>query len=222
MTLLYLVRHGETPWHAENRYCGRTDLPLTGNGRRQAEALAGWAARLHGTAATADSAIADSAVGAEVGGLVAVYSSPLIRARDTAALAAAAAGVPLEIDDRLVELDFGEAEGLTSAEMRRRWPERRAAFEADPVAYPLPGGEDPRAAIVRGGAALAEIGARHPYGSVLVVCHSTLLRLLTCQLTGIDPSRYRAEFPTVANTSGAVLRHDGAAWTVLEFNPVLR
>ncbi len=249
MTLLYLVRHGETPWHAENRYCGRTDLPLTDNGRRQAEALAAWAARLRGTAARAtggsatggsgtggsgtggsatgdsatDSATAGDATGAEVGGgLVAVYSSPLTRARETAVLAAAAAGVPLEIDERLTELDFGEAEGLTSTEMRRRWPERRAAFEADPVAYPLPGGEDPRAAIVRGGAALAEIVAKHPYGTVLVVCHSTLLRLLTCQLTGIDPSWYRAEFPTVANTSGAVLRHDGAAWTLLEFNPVLR
>ena len=233
MTLLYLVRHGETPWHAENRYCGRTDLPLTDNGRRQAEALAGWAARLRGTAATAgdaspDSAGSDSAspeglaAGEVGGGLTAVYSSPLTRARETATAAAAAAGVPLEIDERLTELDFGEAEGLTSAEMRRRWPERRAAFEADPVAYPLPGGEDPRAAIVRGGAALAEIVAKHPYGTVLVVCHSTLLRLLTCQLTGIDPSRYRAEFPTVANTSGAVLRHDGAAWTLLEFNPVLR
>ena len=201
MTHLYLVRHGETPWHAENRYCGRTDLPLTENGRRQAAALAEWAREA---------------------GLAAVNSSPLIRARETAALAAQAAGVPHTVDERLVELDFGKVEGLTSAEMAQRWPEERAAFERDPVAYPLPGGEDPRRAIARGSAAVGEIAAAYPESVVLVVCHSTLLRLLTCHLTGIDPSRYRAEFPSVANTSGAVLHRDGGAWRLLGFNPALR
>jgi probable phosphoglycerate mutase len=196
---VYLVRHGETPWHEENRYCGRTDLPLTERGRRQAEELASWAA---------------------TAGLAAVYSSTLRRARDTAAPAAVAAGVPHRVDERLVELDFGLAEGLTSAEMRQRWPEQRAAFERDPVANPLPGGEDPKAAIARAGEALDEIVAAHPHGRVLVVCHSTLLRLVTCELTGLDPSRYRELFPRVANTSGAVLRHD-AGWELVEFNPTL-
>lgn len=200
MTLLYLVRHGETPWHAENRYCGRTDLPLTEEGRRQAERLAAWAA---------------------TAGLTAVYSSTLSRARDTAALAAAAAGVPHRTDERLAELDFGDAEGLTSAEMRRRWPAERAAFEADPVAHPLPGGEDPKTAIARGAAAVGVIVAAHRDGVVLAVCHSTFLRLLTCHLTGTDPSRYRDAYPKVANTSGAVLRHDGTGWRLLDFNPVL-
>jgi probable phosphoglycerate mutase len=199
VTLVYLVRHGETPWHAENRYCGRTDLPLTERGRRQAEELASWAA---------------------TAGLAAVYSSTLRRARDTAAPAAAAAGVPHQVDERLVELDFGLAEGLTSAEMRERWPEQRAAFERDPVANPLPGGEDPKAAIARGCEALDEIVAAHPRGTVLVVCHSTLLRLVTCELVGLDPSRYRELFPRVANTSGAVLRHD-EGWELVEFNPSL-
>ncbi|WP_460407583.1 histidine phosphatase family protein, partial [Actinophytocola sediminis] len=43
MTEIVLVRHGETPWHSDNRYAGRTDVPLTDHGRRQAEALARWA-----------------------------------------------------------------------------------------------------------------------------------------------------------------------------------
>lgn len=201
-TVILLVRHGETSYHHENRYCGRTDLPLTELGERQAAQLAAWA----GTAKPD-----------------AVYSSTLRRAVDTAAGAARAAGVRHERDARLVELDFGLAEGLTAAEMAERWPKERAGFVADPVANPLPGGEDPRAAIARARAAVSDLVVRHPHGVVLVVCHSTLLRLVTCDLTGADPSTYRQRFPKVGNTSGAVLRHRGPdrAWDLVEFNPVL-
>ncbi len=201
-TTLYLLRHGETPFHDDNRYCGRTDVPLTDAGEAQARQLADWAAHA---------------------GLDAVYSSPLVRAARTAQPAAHAAGLPLHIDERLIELDFGEAEGLTSREMAQRWPERRAAFERDPVANPLPGGEDPRAAITRATTALADIAQRHPGDTVLVVCHSTLLRLVTCALTGIDPANYRREFPVVHNVSGAVLTHEAPdAWQLTAFNPSLR
>ncbi|GIG67394.1 histidine phosphatase family protein [Phytomonospora endophytica] len=202
MTIVALIRHGETPWHAENRYCGRTDLPLTGNGERQAEALAGWAA--------------------VTPALRAVRSSTLTRAIRTAAPAAAGAGLPHVTDDRLVELDFGEAEGLTSAEMELRWPKERAAFVADPVGDPLPGGEDPRAAIARGSAAVLDAALAGAGGVSLVVCHSTLLRLLTCHFTGVDPSEYRRAYPKVGNASGAILRRmDGGDWELLAFNPVL-
>lgn len=201
-TVVLLIRHGETPYHHENRYCGRTDLPLTALGRQQAASLTAWA---------------------KTAGLTAVYSSTLRRAVDTAAPTARAAGLRLERDARLVELDFGLAEGLTAAEMTRRWPKERAAFAADPVANPLPGGEDPRAAITRAKAAVSDVVARHPGGVVLVVCHSTLLRLATCELTGADPSTYRRRFPKVGSTSGAVLRHHGPdrVWELLDFNPVL-
>ncbi len=205
-TVVLLVRHGETTWHAENRYCGRSDVPLTDRGREQAARLAAWAAKA---------------------GVTAVHSSTLTRARDTAAPAARAVGLPLHLDERLVEVDFGLAEGLTPAQMRARWPRERAAFERDPVAHPLPGGENPHAAIARGTAALGDIVADLPAGSptgpVLVVCHGTLLRLLTCHLTGADPSRYRVRFPSVANGSGAVLAYrSDARWDLLAFNPALR
>ncbi|MPY98137.1 MAG: histidine phosphatase family protein [Actinophytocola sp.] len=201
MTTLYLLRHGETPFHDGNRYCGRTDVPLTEAGEAQARQLADWAAHV---------------------GLDAVYSSPLVRAIRTAEPAARAAGLPLHVDDRLIELDFGEAEGLTSREMAQRWPERRAVFERDPVANPLPGGEDPRAAITRATAAVSDIAGRHPGDTVLAVCHSTLLRLVTCALIGIDPANYRREFPTVHNVSGAVLTHAHGTWRLAAFNPALQ
>jgi|GEM_PF-420305 len=208
VTTVLLVRHGETPFHADNRYCGRTDVSITETGVRQAEALAAWAA--------------DAA-------LTAVYCSTMRRAVQTATPVANAAGLPLRRDGRFVELDFGDAEGLTSAQMRQRWPAERDAFEADPVANPLPGGEDPHAAMDRGERALSDVVAAHPGGVVLVVCHSTFLRLVTCRMAGVDPSGYRRRFPKVANTSGAVLRHDDpqgpgsshAGWSLLTFNPSL-
>ncbi len=105
MTSIFLVRHGETVWHANNRYAGRTDVALTPRGRDQAEQLAAWA------------------TGAALDGL---WCSSLSRARDTAAPVAAATGLELQVDARLCELDFGRAEGLTAADMARAFPEALA------------------------------------------------------------------------------------------------
>jgi len=177
MSRLVLVRHGESVWHAENRFAGRAEIDLTPRGIEQAELLACWAA------------------GAD---LASIWSSPLRRARMTAEAGARATGLPLRIDERLVELDFGRAEGLTAAEMKVAFPAERAAFELDPVRNPLPGGEDPELAAERGVAALQEIAAIS-HGRSLVVAHSTLLRLVLCRLLGVSLSQYRALFPHVAN-----------------------
>ncbi|QVQ51752.1 histidine phosphatase family protein [Spiractinospora alimapuensis] len=204
-TTLYVVRHGETTYHGENRYCGSTDAPLDESGVRQARNLARWAG------------------GA---GLTAVYSSTLSRAVDTADPCARAAGVMPLRDERLVEVDFGQGEGLTSAEMRDQWPQERAAFERDPVAHHLPGGEDPVRATRRGRAALDAVVSDNLGGTVLVVCHGTLLRLMVCSIAGIALARYRDLFPVVRNTAGFTLRYSvpgaedtrNASWSVLGFN----
>lgn len=179
MSRLVLVRHGETIWHAENRYAGRTDVALTEKGIAQTARLAAWARNA---------------------GLDAVWSSPLSRARLTASPAAEAIGVPLQIDERLMELDFGRGEGKTDAEMQHEFPEHRAAFLLDPVSHYLPGGEDPRHAAERGAMALRAIAAATPQnGRALVVAHNTLLRLVLCSLLGIPLARYRSIFPSFAN-----------------------
>ncbi|MBS1800579.1 MAG: histidine phosphatase family protein [Acidobacteria bacterium] len=180
MTRIVLVRHGETVWHAENRYAGRTDVALTETGRAQARQLAMWAKRQK---------------------FDAVWSSPLSRARQTAQPSADALAVPLQIEERLIELDFGDAEGLTSSEMQQQFPSERKAFELDPAANPLPGGESPGAAAMRGEEALRAIASRSPDGRVLVVAHSTLLRLILCRLMGIPLSHYRVLFPHFDNCS---------------------
>lgn len=195
MTDVVLVRHGETVWHAENRYAGSTDVALTEHGRVQARALGDWA---------------------RDAGLAAVWCSPLTRARETAAAVAETTGLDLHVDARLAELHFGDAEGLTRAEMDARFPEARAAFEADPVADHLPGGEDPRAAADRFTSALQELRGER----VLVVAHTTVIRLALCTLLGLPLSDYRRRFPRVDNVALTEVRlgRDGTPPALLRFN----
>jgi probable phosphoglycerate mutase len=198
MTRIFLVRHGETVWHADNRYAGRTDVALTPRGREQAERLAEW-----GTGAQLD----------------AIWCSTLSRARDTAAAVAAATGLELQVDARLCELDFGRAEGLTAGDMRQVFPEALAAFQADPVAHHLPEGEHPRAALERALSCLRAIERAQPEGRVLVVAHTTLIRLVLCHLLRIPPGEYRRVFPAVSNVALTEidLRH-GARSALLRYN----
>jgi broad specificity phosphatase PhoE len=114
--VIRFVRHGETAHNRDGRLQGRVDLELSGRGVGQANALAD---RLAGTNVTR------------------VLSSPLLRARQTANTIADVCGCEVEIDDRLIELDYGEWDGLPLAEIR---PARGASWFADPTFAP-PGGE---------------------------------------------------------------------------------
>ena len=93
-----VVRHGETEWSRTGRHTGRSDIPLTDNGERQARAV-GEALR-----------------GRE---FALVVSSPLIRARETARLA----GFEPELRDDLAEWDYGEYDGLTTPQIREQVPD---------------------------------------------------------------------------------------------------
>lgn len=197
MTHLVLVRHGETVWHAENRYAGVSDISLTARGLRQAGQLAAWA---------------------KTAGLSGVWASNLNRAQLTAKACVEISGTPLTIDERLRELDFGDGEGLTAAEMEQQFPEAVHAFRADPVADHLPGGEDPARAAKRFTECLHDIARRHPGGRVLVVAHTTAIRLALCQLIGVPLREYRQLFPFVRNCALTEIRlHDGRV-AVIEFN----
>lgn len=197
MTDFILVRHGETVWHAENRYAGRTDIGLTARGRAQADTLARWAATAR---------------------LTGIWTSPLSRARLTAAPAADACGLTPHIDARLYEVDFGQGEGLTRHEMRARFPERLDAFLDDPVGSHLPGGEDPREAAARAAACLADIAGQQPDGRILLVGHSTLVRILLCHLLGIPLADYRRVFPRLDNGALTEIRCTGGHTALLRLN----
>ncbi len=181
MSRIVLVRHGETVWHAENRYAGSTDIELSARGHEQARALALWAKHAR---------------------FARLYVSPIVRARLTAQPVAEALGQTPTVDRRLREIDFGVGEGLTAQEIQARFPEQHAAFLKDPVAHFLQGGEDPLAVIARGREALSRIaGETGAQERVLVVTHNSVIRLLLCDLLGIAPAKYRDVFPALQNVS---------------------
>ena len=159
-TTTLLLRHGETPLSAERRFAGRGEIPLTEEGLRQAAAAAGrLAAR---------------------GGIDLIVSSPLLRARQTAGAVAGATGAPLQSDDGLAELDFGEWEGLTIAEASQRWPDEVTAWLGNVAAAP-PGGESFAAAIARVNAALDRLLAAHQFRTLLLVSHVSPIKIAACR-----------------------------------------
>ena len=172
-TIVVLARHGRTDYHHGNRYAGSTDLPLDEVGRLQAERLKEWAE--------------DFAPDA-------LWSSPMLRARQTVAPTAEALGLEPVLDDRLREVDFGSAEGRRLSQLP---PDVAKAFELDPVGAHFPDGEDPAAAADRVLEAFQQIGSQHQGRKVLVVAHNTLIRLLVCKVLGLELRDYRRLLPTL-------------------------
>jgi len=197
VTLFHLARHGQTPWHRPNRYTGSSDIDLDEVGIGQAAALARWA---------------------EGAGLTALACSDLRRAVHTAEPAAARTGLTPLVDKRLRELDFGRAEGRTLAEMRAEDPEAVERFVADPDAHHMPGGEAPADAVARAMAALGDLAEAHPDGTLLVVAHSTLIRLVVCAVLGVPLREYRRKLPRLAPASRTELEVRAGAVALLAYN----
>ncbi|MBB4932232.1 putative phosphoglycerate mutase [Lipingzhangella halophila] len=155
-TKLLLLRHGETPLSAEKRFAGAGDIALTELGHAQARAAA---RRLAGR------------------GIDTIVSSPLRRARDTAAHVARELSLTVRVDDGFREVDFGEWEGKTFAEVRRENPADLERWLADPDVAP-PGGESFASAMRRVGEARDKLLARHRAETVLIVSHVTPIKTL--------------------------------------------
>jgi broad specificity phosphatase PhoE len=153
MTTLLVARHGQTDWNLERRWQGHADLPLNDTGRSEAqalgEALAGY-------------------------GIEAVYSSDLVRARETAEIVGARLGMPVVLDPRLREVDVGEWAGLTTAEVEERFPEGHRRRREGQTGWET--GEQFEAMERRVAEALLEIAAAHPAARVLVVTHGGPVR----------------------------------------------
>lgn len=196
-TTLFLARDGQTVWHAENRYAGASDVALTDEGRRQAEQLAQWAFRHR---------------------VDAIWTSTATRAIETAEPACWALDLVPGREPDLRECDFGTVEGHTLAEFAAEDPERAEAFRADPVINAFPGAEDPRVAAARGAMALRRIADGLPGQRVLVVAHSTLLRLVLCELLSIPLGAYRRVFPQLRTAAVSEVRLGEEGGALLSLN----
>jgi alpha-ribazole phosphatase len=174
MLSLYLVRHGQTEYSLNNKLCGAIDPPLTDTGLAMAEALG---------AAWGD--------GPDGKGWTAIWSSPLLRTRQTAEPTARRAGIGLTLDDGLREIAYGDWEGRAEAEVEENDTARFQAWRTHPGWVAPPGGETGNQIAVRALAVIERIRARHPDGRVLVVSHKATLRVLLCALFGIDVDLFR-------------------------------
>ncbi|MTE16137.1 bifunctional RNase H/acid phosphatase [Nocardia sp. CT2-14] len=166
-TRLLLLRHGQTELSVHRRYSGRGNPPLTELGWRQA----------------ADAA----AMLAAKGGIEAIVSSPLGRARDTAEAAGRALGLPVRVLDGLTETDFGAWEGMTFQEAREHYPELHGRWLGDP-SVPAPGGESFDQVRERVEAVRRDLVALYPGANVLVVSHVTPIKTLLQLALGVGPS----------------------------------
>ncbi len=193
---LLLARHGQTEWHSDNRYVSRTDIGLTETGREQARTLARRAER-------------------EKVNLV--LSSPLGRALLTAKPAAAACNLEPETDERLRELDFGEWEGRTLAEIREEDPESVRRFE-ESAEHGFPGGEPLHEGADRVLKVFACLSRSHAGETVLVVAHNTLLRLALCRVLGVELGHYRRLMPRVVNGAVSEVRFGENGGALYSFN----
>ena len=181
---LYFIRHGETDWNVEGRLQGQRDIPLNGRGRDQA--------------AAAGRILRDLLKDADAGDLD-YFASPLLRTRETMALARAALGLPPEpyqMDDRLKEIAFGRWEGQTWRAIRKREPDIAAARDADRWGYVPPDGESYAMLAQRVRPWLQSLS-----GDTLVVSHGGVGRVLLTLLAGLDPG----DAPTAEITQGRVL-----------------
>ncbi len=173
-SVLLLVRHGATKINLENppRLQGREpDVPLSPTGweqaRQTARFLAPWP-------------------------VAAVYSSPLLRARQTAQVIAQPHGLPVQVEEALAECDLGQWAGKTWPEIMEQDGEYYRRFLESPDEIGYRGGENLRQVLQRTAPAVERIGRNHQGQVVVVVAHNIVLRAYFCHLLGLPLKQWRA------------------------------
>jgi alpha-ribazole phosphatase len=169
---IWLVRHGLTEWNARQRFCGQSDVPLTQEGRQQAQ----WLAHYLRSAP-----------------IVALYSSDLSRAHETAEFIAQSRkqALTMQLQASWRELDFGLWDGLTYAEIADRYP-ARLNFFTHPEDHAPPGGEalhQLRQRVQAAFLAIMEYCSSLEAGDILIVSHGGPLRVLLTSLLAMPPER---------------------------------
>ena len=159
---LYISRHGQTPWNVEDLVCGRAGVPLTEVGQQQARLLA------------------ESAMDK---GIDVILSSPLQRARQTAQAVSDAIGVPVQIDDRLIEMDFGTYDGTSRFGEEFQWVRAQMPTR-------FPGGESGFDLAYRVYSLLYEIREKYADKTVLLVCHNCVCRMVRSFFVNMSTEEY--------------------------------
>lgn len=201
MTEILLIRHGETAWNAIRRLQGHLDIPLNVEGMRQAAALA--------------RAIEDEA-------LDAVYSSDLLRARQTATAIAAPRGMEVRLDRGLRERCYGAFEGMLYAEIAARYPEAHAAWKARDIDARFPAGvhvaETMREFSERTVKTILRIVAEGGHRKIAIVCHGGVLEC--AYRAALDMDFAQARDFDIFNASINRFSSDGGSLRLLQWGDV--
>jgi broad specificity phosphatase PhoE len=169
MTKIILLRHGETAWNIEKVFRGQAEVPLTDNGREQAERAAEY--------------LKDQ-------GIHAIYTSPLERAVETAQPVAELTGIEAIVEEAFTGMDFGLWQGRPHREVKEEYPELFEEFHKRPAGMRIPEGETFQEVMDRGMAGLEKIRQRHPDQTVLIVTHRVICKLLVLGVMGLGPDRF--------------------------------
>jgi broad specificity phosphatase PhoE len=168
MTKLILARHGETMWNVEKIYRGRADVNLDEVGIKQAELLGKYLSNWR---------------------LEAICSSPLKRALDTANTVARYQRVGVHVAAGLIDFDYGEWQSLTEEEAKRVYPTLHNEWLNNPHKVKMPGGESLEDVRKRASEVVNDVLSKH-HGSVVLVSHRVVIKVLICSLLGLDNSHF--------------------------------
>jgi phosphoserine phosphatase len=168
-TRIILIRHGESEWNISHLYTGQSDVALSGLGRAQAQCVAAY--------------LADK-------GVTAIYSSPLLRARETAAPLAALTHLPIRIEPGLIEINHGLWQGLTVAQVREKFPGQYERWRAQPHRVTMPQGESLTNVAARAAPALQRICQAERRGTIAVFSHDATLRVVISLAQGEPLERF--------------------------------
>lgn len=171
MTSLYLIRHGQTDWNIEGRYQGQADPPLNQRGIKQANEL--W------------EELKDE-------NLDLVYTSPLLRAKQTAVILTDRLSIPLKEDPRLMEIHQGNWQTKLRSEIQASYPDVFKAWETNPWEVTPPGGENLSQVQDRVKASVDDITKHNPDKKVGVVTHRIPIALIKVRFQNLDPDIVRS------------------------------
>jgi broad specificity phosphatase PhoE len=192
---IYLIRHGETASNVEGRFRGRADIPLSENGFRQAEAL-GLAFR-------------------DIE-LSAIYSSPLIRAMQTAEAVAKGRKTPIIEHESFLNIDLGDWTGKPRAEIEAKYPELWQKWRTVPEDMVIPGGEGVMDVMRRSLDGLNALAAKHMGEKIAVVSHRAVLKPLIAGALGIlKPFFWKLHLDTAG---WSMLRSSQGSFTLVHMN----
>ena len=195
MSRVYLVRHGQTAWNVGEIFRGRADIPLDETGKHEVH-LAG-------------ETLKDET-------LHAVYSSPLSRSMETAENIAKFHDISVTPLDAIIDISYGEWEGLGNQEVQQKYPDLHALWLTEPHKVLFPGGESLDQVRSRTMTTLGDLLAKHQDENFALVAHRVPNKVICCALLGLDNSHFWRIQQDTASTNLFVYRNE--QWIIAYLN----